>query len=61
MIINKVLNNNVVTIINQNSEEAVVMGRGIAFQKKKGDEIDESRVEKIFVLKNKGINENCLL
>lgn len=60
MIINKVLNNNVVTIINQNSEEAVVMGRGIAFQKKKGDEIDESRVEKIFVLKNKGINEKLL-
>ena len=42
MIINKVLNNNVVTIISENSEEAVVMGRGIAFQKKKGDEIDES-------------------
>ena len=36
------------------------MGRGIAFQKKKGDEIDESRVEKIFVLKNKGINEKLL-
>ena len=60
MIINKVLNNNVVTIINENDEEAVVMGRGLAFQKKKGDEIDESKIEKIFVLENKSINEKLL-
>ena len=60
MIINKVLNNNVVTIINENDEEAVVMGRGLAFQKKKGDEIDESKIEKIFVLENRSINEKLL-
>lgn len=60
MIINKVLNNNVVTIINENDEEAVVMGRGLAFQKKKGDEIDESKIEKIFVLENKSINQKLL-
>lgn len=60
MIINKVLNNNVVTIINENDEEAVVMGRGLAFQKKKGDEVDESKIEKIFVLENKSINEKLL-
>ena len=28
----KVLNNNVVTILNNNDKESVVMGRGIAFQ-----------------------------
>lgn len=60
MIINKVLNNNVVTIISENGEEAVVMGRSLAFQKKKGDEIDESKIEKIFVLENKSINEKLL-
>ena len=60
MIINKVLNNNVVTIINENDEEAVVMGRGLAFQKKKGDEIDEDKIEKIFVLENKSINQKLL-
>lgn len=60
MIINKILNNNVVTIINENGEEAVVMGRGLAFQKKKGDEIDESKIEKVFVLENKSINEKLL-
>ena len=60
MLINKVLNNNVITIINENNEEAVVMGRGIAFQKKKGDEVDEEKVDKIFVLSNKSINEKLI-
>ena len=60
MIINKVLNNNVVTIISEKGEESVVIGRGLAFQKKKGDEIDESKIEKIFVLENKSINEKLL-
>lgn len=60
MIINKILNNNVVTIINEQGEEAVVMGRGLAFQKKKGDEVEENNVEKIFVLENKSINEKLL-
>ncbi|MGG7179412.1 BglG family transcription antiterminator LicT [Clostridium paraputrificum] len=60
MLINKVLNNNVVTIINDNNEESVVMGRGIAFQKKKGDMIDEESIEKIFTLENKGINDKLI-
>ena len=60
MLINKVLNNNVITIINENDEEAVVMGRGIAFQKKKGDEVDKDKIDKIFVLKNKSINEKLI-
>lgn len=60
MIIHKVLNNNVVTIINENNEEAVVMGRGIAFQKKKGDKIDKEKVDKVFVLENKKINDKLI-
>lgn len=60
MLINKVLNNNVITIINDNDEEAVVMGRGIAFQKKKGEEVDEEKIDKIFVLKNKSINDKLI-
>lgn len=60
MVINKVLNNNVITIINEKNEESVVMGRGIAFQKKKGDEVDEEKVDKIFVLKNKSINDKLI-
>lgn len=60
MLINKVLNNNVITIINEDNEEAVVMGRGIAFQKKKGDAIDEEKIDKIFVLKNRSINNKLV-
>lgn len=60
MIIHKILNNNVVTIIDENNKEAVVMGRGIAFQKKKGDEIEKEKVEKVFLLEDKNINDKLL-
>lgn len=33
------------------------MGRGIAFQKRPGDEVDESKIEKIFKLDNKDVSE----
>ena len=49
-----------VTILNNNDKESVVMGRGIAFQKKKGDEIDDTKVEKIFVLENNNVNDKFL-
>lgn len=53
MVINKILNNNVVMIIDDVSGlERVVMGRGIAFNKKVGDEIDETKIEKLFMLTN---------
>ena len=60
MKIYKILNNNVVTILNNNDKESVVMGRGIAVQKKKGDEIDDTKVEKIFVLENNNVNDKFL-
>lgn len=60
MVIHKILNNNVVTIIDENNKEAVVMGRGIAFQKKKGDEIEKEKVEKVFLLEDKNINDKLL-
>lgn len=56
MIINKILNNNVVTVI-LNGEEAVVMGRGIGFQKKSGELIEEQKIEKIFKMENEKSNE----
>ncbi|XEC93545.1 PRD domain-containing protein [Paenibacillus tarimensis] len=51
MKINKILNNNAV-VIKDGNEEKIVMGSGIAFQKKKNDPIDRSRIEKIFVMKD---------
>lgn len=50
MIIDKILNNNVITVKNDKNLEKVIMGRGIAFQKKIGDNVDESKIEKVFTI-----------
>ena len=44
MVIDRILNNNVVIIKDNNGKEVVVCGKGIAFKKKNGDEIDEMRL-----------------
>lgn len=49
MLIKKVFNNNVVLAVGEDANELIVMGRGLAFQKKAGELIDESKVDKIFV------------
>lgn len=49
MKIDKILNNNVAVIIDHN-EERIVMGRGICFKKKVGDQIDRHKVDKEFFL-----------
>ncbi|QYR22381.1 PRD domain-containing protein [Paenibacillus sp. sptzw28] len=51
MKINKILNNNAIVIKDWDGEK-IVMGSGIAFQKKKNDPVDQSRIEKIFVMKD---------
>ncbi|MEK3992078.1 BglG family transcription antiterminator LicT [Robertmurraya sp. FSL R5-0851] len=57
MKIAKVYNNNVISAFNEKNEELVVMGRGLAFQKKPGDFIEEDKIEKIFALKNNDMSE----
>jgi beta-glucoside operon transcriptional antiterminator len=57
MKIEKVLNNNVVMCRNELDQEIVVMGKGLAFQRKSGDTIDASKVEKTFILQKHGITE----
>ncbi|WP_039058682.1 BglG family transcription antiterminator LicT [Enterobacter sp. Bisph1] len=52
MKIAKVLNNNVVVVLDEQQREQVVMGRGIAFQKRTGDPLDERRIEKVFALQS---------
>ena len=44
----RILNNNVVTVKTEAGEEVIVMGCGMAFGKKRGDVVDESKIEKIF-------------
>jgi beta-glucoside operon transcriptional antiterminator len=57
MKIKKVLNNNAVTVMDEQNREIVVMGLGLAFQKKAGDELEEGRIERIFTLENKEVSE----
>lgn len=51
MKIKKILNNNAL-VVKDRDEEKIVLGSGIAFQKKKNDVVDRSKIEKIFVKKD---------
>lgn len=52
VVIDRILNNNVVIIKDKKGIEQVVCGKGIAFKKKVGDEIDEREVNKVFILQD---------
>lgn len=60
MIIKKILNNNVVIAEGKSGKESVVMGRGLAFQKKLGDEVEVSKIEKTFVMKHMNFQKSSL-
>ncbi len=44
----KVFNNNIVATLSDHGEEMILTGSGLGFQKKVGDLVDESRIEKIY-------------
>ncbi len=50
MKIRQIINNNTVISENAGGKEVVVFGRGIGFNGKKGQDIDDTKIEKIFVL-----------
>ena len=50
MKIEKIINNNIVSALDSEGREIVVMGRGLGFGTKAGKEISESKIEKIFRL-----------
>jgi beta-glucoside operon transcriptional antiterminator len=52
MTITRVHNNNIASVTDENGNELIVLGSGVSFHKKPGDPIDESRIEKEFVLKD---------
>ncbi|AMV63116.1 Beta-glucoside bgl operon antiterminator, BglG family [Pediococcus damnosus] len=52
MKIKRVLNNNTAISENHNGLDVLLMGPGIAFGKKKGQEVDISKVEKTFIIKD---------
>lgn len=55
MKITRIINNNVICAINSRRQEVILLGSGIGFQKKKGDNVDKGKIEKEFFLKSKNI------
>ncbi len=48
----KVINNNIVSALDENSEEVIVMGKGLGYRVKLGQPISEEKIEKMFRLNN---------
>lgn len=55
MNVEKVLNNNFVIGFNDFHKETILMGKGIGFGLKEGDNIDDTKIEKCFWLSNSTI------
>lgn len=58
MKIAKVINNNVISVLQSDGSELVIMGKGLAFQKKPGQDVDQLKIQKVFALKNKETSDN---
>ncbi|MBD3107503.1 PRD domain-containing protein [Bacillus sp. AGMB 02131] len=56
MRIKKIFNDNII-LTEEKEGEMIVIGQGLAFQKKAGDLVDESQIDKTFVLKTRGVSE----
>ena len=54
MIIKRILTNNAVVIDDVNQQEKIVCGKGIAFKKRPGMEIDEASINQTFILDGGG-------
>jgi len=61
LFIRKIFNNNVILSKNDNNKEIVLMGCGLAFGKRVGDEVDKSKIEKIFILESNDVLEKFKL
>lgn len=55
MNIKKILNNNVALVSGDESKEVIVWGKGLVFNKRVGERIDESKIEKIFPISDSEI------
>lgn len=51
MIVKKILNNNLILVVDENEKEHIVMGRGLRFSNTVGKELVDSDIEKVCVLK----------
>lgn len=50
--IERILNNNIVSAISEDAQELLILGKGLGFNSKVGDPINELKIEKVFELKD---------
>jgi beta-glucoside operon transcriptional antiterminator len=56
----KVLNNSLILSVDDQNNEVILMGKGLGFNSMVGDSIEESKVEKMFVLQNKELTKEYI-
>lgn len=54
--IERIFNNNIVSARSEDAQELLILGKGLGFKSKVGDEINESLVEKIFQLQDEAVS-----
>lgn len=57
MIIQKIINNNIISAYDESGAEIVVMGRGIGFGKRAGNQVPDDRIEKVFRIQSHSVAE----
>ena len=57
IIIQKVINNNIISAYEKSGAEVIVMGRGIGFKKKQGEVVPADQISKIFRIKSRTLAE----
>lgn len=57
MVIEKVINNNIISAFDEDGREVVIMGRGIGFGVRPGAVVRESKIEKVFRIESRSIAE----
>ena len=57
IIIEKVINNNIISAYEKSGAEVIVMGRGIDFKKKQGEVVPADQISKIFRIKSRTLAE----
>lgn len=57
IIIQKVINNNIISAYEKSGAEVIVMGRGIGFKKKQGEVVPADQISKIFRIKSRTLTE----
>ena len=57
IIIEKVINNNIISAYEESGAEVIVMGRGIGFKKKQGEVVPADQISKIFRIKSRTLAE----